>query len=61
MKRTTEKKEIIFKNPRTDERFVCEDTTKTTNIDGVEFILVRKENKPQKHLMRKDSLVQVKK
>jgi hypothetical protein len=40
---------------------VCEDTSKTTNIDGVEFILVRKENKPQKHLMRKDSLVQVKK
>jgi hypothetical protein len=61
MKRTTEKKEVIFKNPRTDERFVCEDITKTTNIDGVEFILVRKENKPQKHLMRKDSLVQVKK
>jgi len=61
MKHTIEKKEITLINPRTDERFVCEDTTKTTHIEGVEFILVRRENKPQQHLMRKDSLIRVKK
>ena len=56
MRRTTEKKEIIFINPRTNERFLVDDKTNITTIDGVEFIYVRKEGKAAQHLMRKDSL-----
>jgi hypothetical protein len=62
MKPATERKPIILKNPRSDEIFFCEDMKNVHIIDGVEFIYVRREGiaRPQ-HLMRKDSLVVVKK
>jgi hypothetical protein len=58
----TEKKVTILKNPRSNEIFFCEDMKNVHMIDGVEFIYVRHEgiHRPL-HLMRKDSLVVVKK
>lgn len=62
MKRTAEKKVAILQNPRTKELFFCEDMNNVHMIDGVEFIYVRHEGiqRPQ-HLMRKESLVPVRK
>ena len=48
-------------NPRTNEVFICEDMKNIHTVDGVDFIFVRREGKPNQHLMRKDSLVPVKK
>lgn len=62
MKTATERKTTILKNPRTNEIFFCEDMNNTHVVDGVEFIYVRREGvQLSQHLMRKDSLVPIRK
>jgi len=62
MKKVKDKKITILKNPRTDEIFFCEDMNNTHVVDGVSFIYVHREaTQSAQHLMRKDSLVPVKK
>ena len=49
-----------FVNPITQEKWVCEDVTKTKQIDGVTYLQVHKpDNQYRKMLMRKDSLQKV--
>ena len=61
MRRTIVNKMTTLLNPRTNEVFFCEDMKNIHTVDGVDFIFVRREGKPSQHLMRKDSLVPVKK
>lgn len=50
-------KPVYFKNIVTGESVVCLDIRQGKQfIDGVEFLLVQKQNQPRKFLMRKDAL-----
>jgi hypothetical protein len=54
-------KPVMLVNPRTNEKFVCEDIKDVKTIEGVAYIQVRRENSPRLHLMRRDALVKVNK
>ena len=54
-------KPVTLLNPRTNEKFVCDDIRDVKTIEGVAYIQVRRENSPRLHLMRRDALVKVNK
>ena len=43
------------------EQWICDDPKKTKYIDGVQYLMVRKPDSQREVLMRKDSLIRVKK
>jgi hypothetical protein len=53
-------KSTLFKNKLNNERFVCDDTRLTENIDGVEYIIVHRPNEYRHFKMRKDVLEKIK-
>lgn len=53
-------KPVFLKNRMTGEQFVCNNLkTDKQIIDGVEFLLVRKNESPRTFLMRKDALQKI--
>jgi hypothetical protein len=53
-------KPIYFKNRLTGEQFICYNTKNDKQIiDGVEFLIVRKNEASRPFLMRKDALQKV--
>lgn len=52
-------KPTMFKNKLNNDKFICDDLRLTENIDGVEYILVRKPDTERKFLMRKDALEKI--
>lgn len=53
-------KPIIFENPRTRERVVCDDIRNVSVIEGEEYLAVRRTDSPRVFLVRKNALVRVK-
>lgn len=51
---------INLENPITKEKWICDDLRPAKIIEGIEYILVRKENNPRTVLMRKDILKKLK-
>lgn len=49
-------KPVTFRNRLNGERFVCEDTRAVEQIDGVEYLVVRRFGQDRRFLMRKDVL-----
>ncbi len=49
-------KPVFFKNRLNGERFVCEDHRAVEQIDGVEYLVVRRFGQDRRFLMRKDVL-----
>ena len=47
---------ILLENPITKETWVCDDLRPAKIIEGVEYILVRKDTNNRTVLMRKDTL-----
>jgi hypothetical protein len=52
---------IHLENPITKETWVCDDFRPAKIIEGVEYILVRKQNQSRTVLMRKDTFKKLKK
>lgn len=53
-------KPVFYKNIVTGEKFICTDIKNDRQIiDGVEFLLVQKNNQQRKFLMRKDALKKI--
>mgnify|MGYP006274171657 CR=1 FL=1 len=52
-------KPVTFKNRMNNERFICNDTRLTENIDGVEYLLVHRPENDRQFLMRKDVLEKI--
>lgn len=52
-------KTITFRNKMNGERFVCDNIKAVEVIDGVEYLVVRKEFNPRPVMMRKDVLEKV--
>jgi hypothetical protein len=52
-------KPVLLVNPRTNERYICENIRDVKIIEGVVYIEVHRENSPRLHLMRRDALVKV--
>ena len=50
---------ITFRNKMNGEQFVCDNTKAVQVIDGVEYLVVRKEFNPRPVMMRKDILEKV--
>ena len=53
-------KPIMFENPRTRERVVCDDLRNIAVIEGEEYLAVRRENERRVFLIRRAALVRVK-
>jgi hypothetical protein len=49
-------KPVTFKNRMNNERFICDNTRLTENIDGVEYLLVHRPGNERRFLMRRDAL-----
>ena len=52
-------KPVTFKNRMNNERFICNDTRLTENIDGVDYLLVHRPENDRQFLMRKDVLEKI--
>ncbi len=52
-------KQTMFKNRFNNERFVCDDTRVTENIDGVEYLIVHRPNEHRPFKMRRDVLEKI--
>ncbi len=53
-------KPVTFKNRMNSDKVICEDTRKVETIDGVEYLVVHKQDNKRPFLMRKDALEKVK-
>jgi hypothetical protein len=53
-------KPVTFKNRMNSDKVICEDTRKVETIDGVEYLVVHKQDNKRPFLMRKDALERVK-
>ena len=53
-------KPIMFENPRTRERVVCDDLRNIAVIEGEEYLTVRRVNEQRVFLIKKTALVRVK-
>jgi hypothetical protein len=53
-------KPIIFENPRTRERVVCDDVRNIAVIEGEEYLAVHRENERRVFLIRRSAVVPVK-
>ena len=53
-------KPIIFENPRTRERVVCDDVRNVAVIEGEEYLTVRRVNEHRVFLIKRTALVRVK-
>jgi hypothetical protein len=53
-------KPIIFENPRTRERVVCDNLRYVAVIEGEEYLAVRREKEQRTFLVRRSALVRVK-
>jgi hypothetical protein len=56
----TAMKSIVFENPRTRERVVCDDVRNVSVIEGEEYLAVHREDNPRVFLIKKNALVRVK-
>jgi hypothetical protein len=55
-------KTAIYRNAVNQrEQWICDDPKKTKYIDGVQYLMVRRPNTEREVLMRKDSLILIKK
>lgn len=52
---------ILLENPITKETWLCDDLRPAKIIEGVEYIIVRKDSNNRTALMRKDTLRKIKK
>lgn len=52
-------KPTVFENVVNRRRYVCEDKTKVTMIDNVDYLTVSEPDSPRKYLMRRDVLKEV--
>ena len=62
--RTGHNKEIVMKamtfiNERNGEQVVCDDVRAVQVIDGVDYLIVHKQDNPRPFMMRKDALKKV--
>jgi hypothetical protein len=57
---TVKHKSIVLTNPRTGETWLCENYNVRRNIDGVEFVEVRKPDNTRTVWMNLDTLQRVK-
>jgi len=53
-------KPVIFENPRTRERVVCDDVRNVAIIEGEEYLAVRRVNEQRVFLIRRSAVVPVK-
>ena len=53
-------KPIMFENPRTRERVVCDDLRNVSVIEGEEYLTVRRVNEQRVFLIRRTAVVPVK-
>ena len=53
-------KPIIFENPRTRERVICDDVRNIAVIEGEEYLTVRRVNEQRAFLIRRSAVVPVK-
>lgn len=53
-------KPIIFENPRTRERVICDDLRNVSVIEGEEYLAVRRPNQPRVFLIKRSAIVRVK-
>ena len=53
-------KPVMFENPRTRERVVCDDLRNVSVIEGEEYLTVRRVNEQRVFLIRRSALVPVK-
>jgi hypothetical protein len=54
-------KPIMFENPRTRERVVCDDLRNVSVIEGEEYLAVRREHDRRVFLIKRAALIRVKK
>jgi len=52
-------KTVVFKNRRSNEKFVCDNVRDVRVIEGVEYLQVHRPDNPRNFLMRKDALERV--
>lgn len=52
-------KTVTFRNKLNGEHFVCDDLKAVETIDGIEFLIVRREGKPRPYKIRKDMLEKI--
>ena len=53
-------KSVMFENPRTRERVVCDDIRNIAMIEGEEYLAVRRVNEQRVFLIRRSAVVPVK-
>ena len=53
-------KPVIFENPRTRERVICDDVRNSTVIEGEEYLTVHRVNEQRTFLIRRTAVVPVK-
>ena len=53
-------KSVMFENPRTRERVVCDDLRNISVIEGEEYLAVRRVNEQRVFLIRRSAVVPVK-
>jgi hypothetical protein len=53
-------KPVMFENPRTRERVVCDDIRNIAVIEGEEYLTVRRVNEQRVFLIKRTALVRVK-
>lgn len=51
---------ILFENPITKDKWLCDDLRQSKIIEGIEYIPVRKENTSRTVLIRRDILKKIK-
>ena len=52
-------KTVTFKNERNGEQVVCDDVRDVRVIDGVDYLVVHKQDNPRAFMMRKEALKKV--
>jgi hypothetical protein len=53
-------KPIIFENPRTRERVICDDIRNVSVIEGEEYLAVRRIDQPRVFLIKRSAVVPIK-
>jgi hypothetical protein len=53
-------KPVIFENPRTRERVICDDVRNVAVIEGEEYLTVHRVNEQRTFLIRRTAVVPVK-
>ncbi len=52
-------KAMTFVNERNGEKVVCDDVRAVQVIDGIDYLIVHKQDNPRSFMMRKDALKKV--